>query len=198
MQEFLIGLSTNHAVWVYVFIVVFSFIEGPVLAMVFGVIIKLGYFDFPTVYIALMTGDLLGDIFWYYVGFFYGQRFINKFGKYFSITEQNVEKAKEVFHKHKHKILFVSKITNGFGIGLAILLTAGMAKLPFKKYLAVNAVGQIIWTGLLISIGYFFGNLYIQINDLAGRFFITIVLIILIVAFYRYVKYLQIKAQSLL
>lgn len=198
MQEFLIGLSTNHAIWIYIFIVVFSFIEGPVLAMVFGVIIKLGYFDFPTVYLALMTGDLLGDIFWYYIGLYYGQRFINKFGKYFRITEEGVEKAKEVFHKNKHKILFISKITNGFGLGLAILLAAGMTKLPFKKYLAVNAMGQIIWTGLLISIGYFFGNLYIKINDIAGRFFITLVLVIIVIAFYRYVKYLQIKAQSLL
>ena len=198
MQEWLISLSTTHAIWVYVFIVFFAFAEGPFLSMVFGVIIKLGYFSVLPVYVALMLGDLMGDSFWYYIGYFYGHRFIIRFGKYFNITEQNIEKVKEIFHKHKHPILFISKITNGFGFGLAVLITAGMAKLPFKKYLAVNALGQFIWTGLLISVGYFFGNLYIKINDLAGRFFITAILIVGIVAFLKYKKYLQNKAQSLM
>ena len=81
MQEWLISLSTYHAAWVYIFIVIFAFAEGPYLSMVFGVIVKLGYFSFLPVYSALMIGDLLGDTFWYYMGFFYGQAFIGKFGK---------------------------------------------------------------------------------------------------------------------
>ena len=82
MQEWLINLSTNHTIWVYIFIVFFAFAEGPFLSMVFGVIIKLGYFSVLPVYIALMAGDILGDTFWYYIGFFYGHRFIGRFGKY--------------------------------------------------------------------------------------------------------------------
>lgn len=166
--------------------------------MAFGVIIKLGYFGFLPVYAALMAGDVLGDTFWYYVGYFYGHKFIIRFGKYFNITELNVEKVKDLFHKHKHPILFISKITNGFGFGLAVLITSGMAKIPFGKYLAVNVLGQFVWTGLLIGIGYFFGNLYIQINNIAGRFFLFAILALLFVAFLRYKKYLENKALSLL
>jgi len=193
MQEWLINLSANHTILVYVFIVAFSFADGPFLSLVFGVLIKLGYFSLLPVYIALMVGDLLGDTFWYYVGFFFGHRFIRKFGKYFNITEESVEKVKNIFHKHKHPILFVSKITNGFGFALATLMTAGMVKLPFGKYLAVNAFGQLVWTGFLISVGYFFGNLYLTVDAIIGKMFIVALFIVLVVAFVRYMKYIQNK-----
>jgi membrane protein DedA with SNARE-associated domain len=181
MQEWLISLSINHTVWVYVFIVFFAFAEGPILSMVFGIIIKLGYFDFMSVYVALMVGDLIGDIFWYCIGFYYGHSFIKKFGKYFSVTEQSLERAKSIFHKHKHPILFISKITNGFGFALATLIAAGMVKLPFKKYLAVNIAGQFIWTGLLISTGYFLGDFYLKVDTIFSRIMFVFVIVILFI-----------------
>jgi len=197
MQDWLISLSTNHIIWVYIFIILLACAEGPFLSMIFGVLIKLGYFSFLPVYIALMVGDLLGDVFWYYLGFFYGHRFIIRFGKYFNITEQNVESVTKIFHKHRHPILFISKITNGFGFALATLMTAGMVKLPFSKYLTVNALGQLIWTGFLISVGYFFGNFYLAVNAVIGKMLVIALFIVLFVAFIRYMQYLQNKIKNL-
>ena len=196
MQEWLINLSTNHTALVYIFIVLFAFAEGPFLSMVFGVVIRMGYFSIFPVYLALMAGDLIGDVFWYYIGFFYGYGFIRRFGKYFNITEQDIEKVKIIFHKYKHPILFISKITNGFGFALATLMTAGMVKISFRKYIAVNVIGQFIWTGILMSIGYFFGNLYLKVNAIAGKIFIVAIFAILIIAFMRYKKYLENKLKD--
>ena len=197
MQEWLISLSTHHIIWVYIFVVIFACAEGPFISMIFGVLIKLGYFSFVPVYVALMAGDLLGDTFWYYLGYFYGHRFIKRFGKYFNITEQSIEKVTRIFHKHKHPILFISKITNGFGFALATLMTAGMVKLPFQKYLAVNLLGQLLWTAFLISVGYFFGNLYLAVDAVIGKMFIIAVFITLFIAFVRYMQYLQNKIKNL-
>jgi len=196
-QGWLISLSTHYTVWVYIFIVLFAFAEGPFLSMVFGVIIRLGYFGIVPVYLALMAGDLIGDVFWYYLGHFYGHSFIRKFGKYFNVNEQSVEKVKIIFHKHKHPILFISKITNGFGFALATLMTAGMVKIPFRRYIAINILGQFIWTGLLMSIGYFFGNFYLAVNAIFGKIFIIGIFIILLIALMRYQKYLQNKIKNL-
>src|SRR5689334_14624202 len=115
MKELLINLSANHAAWVYALIVLIAFIDGPYISLILGALIKLNYFSFLPIYFALMAGDLIGDVLWYHIGFYYGHSFIKKFGKYFNVTEQNIEKVKEIFHKHKHPILFISKITNGFG-----------------------------------------------------------------------------------
>lgn len=196
MQEWLINMSVNHTVWVYIFVVFFAFAEGPFLSMIFGVLIKLSYFSFTPIYLALMLGDLIGDIFWYGIGYYYGYRFIKRFGKYFNITEGNIERIKVIFHKHKDPILFISKITNGFGFALATLMTAGMAKIPFRRYLAINVIGQLVWTGLLIGTGYFFGNLYLQINTITGRFFIIVLFVLCFSAFLRYKKHLEDKVQE--
>jgi membrane protein DedA with SNARE-associated domain len=71
----------------------------------------------------------------------------------------------------------------GLGLPQVVLLVAGMSKISFKKYIGSLFLGQIIFTGVLISIGYFFGNLYetigkdFRIFSLIG-FFILFALII--------------------
>jgi len=193
MKELLINLSTNHAAWIYAIIVFLAFAEGPYISLILGVLIKLNYFDFIPIYFSLMVGDLIGDVLWYHIGFFYGHRFIKKFGKYFNVTEQSIEKIKEIFHKHKHPILFISKITNGFGFAIATLMTSGMVRLPFARYISINIAGQFIWTALLLGTGYFFGNLYTQISTIAGRVFIVVVFIVIFMAIMRFKKYLENK-----
>lgn len=191
MQEWLIQLSQNHSYIVYAIIIILACAEGPILSMIFGVLIKLGYFGFIPVYIALMLGDVIGDSGWYYVGRRYGHGFIKRFGKYFSVTEGGVEKMTKIFHTYKHPILFVSKISNGFGFSLVTLITAGMVKIPFGKYLFTNLLGQFVWSGILLGVGYFFSNLYIQVDTWMSRVGIIALFVALVVLFVGFTKYLK-------
>ena len=197
MQQWLISIATNHDFLVYLIVVILSCLEGPFLSLLAGVLLNVGYFSFFPLYFALMLGDLIGDVVWYYIGHHFGHRFIKRFGKYFHITEEGITKMTEVFHKHKYPILFISKATNGFGFALATLVTAGMIKIPFGKYLTINVVGQFVWTGFLLTVGYFFGNWYIRVNNILGRMFIVGIFAIIFVAFMRYKKYLQTRANKL-
>lgn len=193
MQEWLIHFASAHHYIIYIIVIILAGIEGPILSMIFGVLIKLGYFTFWPAYISLMLGDLLGDTIWYNVGRRYGHGFIKRFGKYVSVTEESVEKVTDVFHRHKYKILFISKISNGLGLSMVTLLTAGMIKIPFLRYLLTNLTGQFIWSGILIGVGYFFSNLYIQVDTWMGRVSIIVSFLVLIWAFFGYKKYLKNK-----
>ena len=130
-----------------------------------GFLLRLGYFEFLPLYLTLMAGDLTADVIWYAVGYHWGAPFIRRFGKFLNVTERAVAKLEEMFHKHHDKILLVSKITMGFGFATVTLFTAGLAKVPFRRYLAFNAAGQFVWTALLVFLGYAFGNLYVKINE---------------------------------
>ena len=187
LQQWLIDLATHQAVVVYTGIVILACFEGPILSVLLGVLLRLGYFNLPLAYVSLMMGDLIGDVAWYYIGYRYGHKFIAKYGTYFSVTEARVEKAKDIFRKHQHKVLFISKITTGFGFAIVTLVTAGMARVPFFAYLSTNIAGQFIWTGILLAIGYFFGNLYVTFNNVFGRISVTagIIFFILIALGYR-------------
>jgi membrane protein DedA with SNARE-associated domain len=131
-----------------------------------------------------MAGDLTGDIFWYFVGRLGGRPLIEKYGHFVDLDEENVERAQDFFQDHQVKILFISKITMGFGFALATLVAAGMAKVPFKKYFMINLIGQFIWTGILIGAGYFLGNFYDWVDkSLRWAFIISLIVIAGLVIF---------------
>jgi membrane-associated protein len=197
MQEFLISLSSDHSYIVYALIIILACAEGPILSMIFGVLIKLGFFSFLPIYVALMVGDLLGDVIWYYIGRRWGHRFVARFGKYFSVTEAGIARVTAIFHRYKHRILFLSKISNGLGFAIVTLITAGLSRIPFWKYLTTNLIGQFVWTGILLAIGYFFGNLYQQVDTWFGRASVAALFVVVFFAFMGYKKYLRVKAEGL-
>jgi membrane protein DedA with SNARE-associated domain len=175
----------------YVLIIPITVIEGPIVMVLCGFLLRFGTFDLIPLYVILIISDLVGDIGWYCVGRFWGLSFIKRFGKFFSITEKTLEKATALFHKHHNKILFISKITMGFGFALVTLITAGMAKVPFKKYLAFNVAGQFVWTAALLGIGYSFGNIYTSIDKGFRDVALVALIIIALAIVYGFGKYIS-------
>ena len=197
IADWIVTFGTTHDYLVYIVIAIIACAEGPWISLILGVVLRLGFLYFWPIYIALIVGDLVGDVIWYYVGRRYGHSFISKHGHRFNITEAGVERLTRLFHKHKHVVLFLSKISNGMGFALVTLMTAGMVKIPFGRYIIVNAVGQLVWTGFLIGTGFFFSSLYITVDNVLGKISITAVIVILLFLAYRYYKYLKNKAVNL-
>lgn len=144
---------------------VLSFLEGPVTMSAAGFLLKLGYFSVFPVYAAVLLGDLAGDMAWYAAGYFGGHIFIRRFGSYFGLTEEVATKLAARFRKHERNILLISKLTMGFGFAVATLFTAGMSKVPFRKFVWLNFLGGLIWTAGLMSLGYVFGNIYQRVSE---------------------------------
>ncbi len=157
----------------YPALVVLSFFEGPYIMMLSGLLIKLGVLMLIPAFIALSIGDLIADVVWYYVGYYFGNQFVHRFGKFFDITTESIESMKRLFLNHKKKILLGSKVTAGFGLSLATLVTAGMVRAPFGEYMLLNLFGQFVWTAVMLSVGYLFGNLYLVIDNVLGKIFIV-------------------------
>jgi membrane protein DedA with SNARE-associated domain len=189
MEAWLLNFANSHQVLIYVAIVVVACIEGPILSILFGALIKIGAFPFWPVYFALMGGDLLGDVGWYYIGRYFAANFVKRFGKYFSLTEANIEKMTRIFNKYHEKILIVSKLTSGFGLAVVTLMVAGMVRIPFLKYITINFLGQFFWTGFLLAVGYFLGNLYTQVSSVFSKISIGVIFILILVVINGYRKY---------
>ncbi|MCC2630537.1 MAG: alkaline phosphatase [Candidatus Paceibacter sp.] len=147
----------------YIVLVPGAIIEGPVLSMLCGLLIRIGVLDLAPTYVLLMAGDLIGDTLWYWAGFHWGKKLVSKFGKYISLTEKNLEIVGRLYHKYHNSIIIISKLCMGLGFPGAVLATAGIVKIPFKKFILLNTVGQVIWTGGLLAIGYYLGDTYLKI-----------------------------------
>jgi membrane protein DedA with SNARE-associated domain len=179
----------------YFLVFLFSIIEGPVVMTFSGFLWRNDYFNFLPLYLALMAGDLTADVLWYSVGYFGGIKFIEKYGKFFNISEEKVLKFKNSFHNHQTKILFWSKITMGFGFALVVLIAAGISKIPFKKYITINFLGQIIWTLFLMFLGYFFGSIYLIIDKGLKIGFIVFMVLFVMFLMYGFNKYMQSRSK---
>ena len=193
LQEYTVQLILHSR---YIIIFLLTIIEGPLIMMVSGFLLRLGYLDFLPTYACLMAGDLVGDIAWYSVGYYLGTPFIRKFGKFFSVNEEQIEIVRRIFHKRKNSILFISKITMGFGFALVTLITAGLVHIPFKRYFTINFFGQFIWTAILIYVGYAFGHVYAQVNDAIGKIFIAGLLLLFFLALIGFGRYLRAKMSN--
>lgn len=161
----------------YLLIFIGTIMEGPVLTAAVGFLIKLGYFDPVPAYFILVTGDLTSDVGYYAIGYFGLYRFISRF---LYIGEELKMRISEAFRRHYAKVLFFSKITMGLGFAVAILITAGSLKIPLKKFIAINSLGGLIWTGVVLILGYSFGNAYLMVAKGQRIFFLVAVVVFFI------------------
>lgn len=173
-----------------------AIVEGPVLMMISGFLVHLGFFSFWPIFFLTSAGDLTGDIIWYKIGEHGARRLIQKYGRFISLTEDNIERAEQFFRQHQTKILFISKITMGFGFALATLVAAGAMKVPFKKYMMTNILGQFIWTGFLMGIGYFLGNLYTLVDKGFRWAFLGAMIVIVGFAAYGFSRFMRKRFSS--
>ncbi len=172
----------------YVILLPIAIVEGPIITIICGFLCAQGQLELWIVYIIVILGDLIGDVVWYYIGYRYGYAFAKKWGERFGLTDQKIEQVKEKFHKHKHSILFLSKITNGLGLALVVLFTAGLSKIPFRRYMIINFTGQLVWSGILLVIGYEFGNALNKIDSIGGKITLGIGVAAAFVLIFVYIK----------
>lgn len=168
-------------------------VEGPLLMVACGFLYKMGVFDLFPLYMTLVMGDLVSDVGWYYIGYFFAKPFLQRFGKFFGFKEEHLEKVHELFHLYKNRILIISKVTIGFGMAILIILFAGMTKIKLKTFLLLNSIGETIMVGALLALGYFVGNLYTYLDK--GYRDITLfgTAVVIIAIIYRFSKYAKEK-----
>ena len=115
---------------------------------------------------AFLTG-LLGSVFCaiiiYYMGYFGGKAFVKKYGKYFFMKEEDIEKSDSWYQKYG---LLAALIGRNFPIIRTLIsLPIGIMRLSFTKFLLYTIIGSIPWTFAFVYFGYTLGNNWTIINE---------------------------------
>lgn len=166
------GIETLTALilhYKYAFIFVAAPFVGPIVTLLSGALLRLGTLELVPVLIALMLSELTADILWYALGARYGERFGLRYGKHFGITHERIQHVRRAYHRYHDSIILISKLTAGFGIAPAIFFTAGVARVPFNRYMLMNLIGQVIWTPVMLAVGYYLGEGYLRVDDALGK-----------------------------
>ena len=144
---------------------------------------------------AFLTG-LLGSVFCaiiiYYMGYFGGKAFVKKYGKYFFMKEEDIEKSDSWYQKYG---LLAALIGRNFPIIRTLIsLPIGIMRLSFTKFLIYTIIGSIPWTFAFVYFGYTLGNNWTIINEYVQKLKVPIkILIVLLIVSYLYKKITQLK-----
>jgi membrane protein DedA with SNARE-associated domain len=126
------------------------------------IMIPAGYLAYKgemNVYIVVLIGifgSVAGALFNYYLAMYFGRKFILKYGKYFFIKEETLDKLEAFFTKHGELSTFNGRLIPG--IRQLISLPAGLAKMNIAKFSFYSALGAGIWVIVLVSLGYLLGS----------------------------------------
>jgi len=183
-MEYLVLLLTKYG---YFILFPLAVIEGPIITVIGAFWASLGYLNVFIVYGVVIIGDLVGDVVFYAIGRWGGRKFLEKWGRYFGVSPDHVLHLEKQFEKYSGKTILFGKWTHF--VGLAILIVAGMAKMPFRKFIWLNFVSSLPKSLAFIIIGYYFGQAYQQIDKYFGYATLSMFfVIILLVAIYFFVK----------
>jgi len=135
----------------------------------------------------IMTSAILGSLVGAYVNYFIsmslGRAFILRYGKYFFISEETLQKLDSFFYTHGSISTFTGRLIPG--IRQLISIPAGMCKMDLKKFTLYTALGAGIWALILVLLGYFIGeNQELIHHYLKEITLITLVLVVLLIVWY--------------
>ena len=151
-----------------------------------GYLAYLGQMNIFLIWICGTLGSLFGALFNYYLAYFLGRPFIDKYGKYFFINKKNMEKADLFFEKHGGATTFFGRLIPG--VRQYISLPAGLTKMNVFKFSIYTTIGAGIWVAFLIALGYIIGVNYALVQQNILYITLGIIFIILLYILFLYLK----------
>ena len=103
-----------------------------------------------------IAGSLLGALFNYWIAVKFGRPFLLRWGKYFFVSPESIDKADEFFRKHGHVSTLVGRLLPV--IRQYISLPAGIARMPLKVFALYTSIGAGAWVVVLTFAGYLLGE----------------------------------------
>ena len=152
-----------------------------------GILASRGVFSFFGAFLIGLVGSVFCAIVIYFMGYFGGRPFIRKFGKFFFMKEEDIERSDSWFLRYG---MFGALIGRNFPIIRTLIsLPIGIMRMSFFKFLIFTIIGSIPWTFLFVYLGYALGNSWIYVSAKISWLKLPIkILLTFIVLFYFYKK----------
>ena len=173
LDKHLAAFLAQYGTWVYVllFVIVFCetgfivtpFLPGDSLLFVVGALAATGGLSIELVIVLLVTAALCGDNTNYWAGRWLGPRVFRWEDSMF-FNRKHLDRTHAFYEKHGGKTIVIARFMPF--VRTFAPFVAGVARMPYLRYLAFCVGGAVFWVVSLTMLGYFFGNLPIVKKNL--------------------------------
>jgi membrane-associated protein len=165
MDVHLNEIISNYGTWTYgiLFFVIFMetgfvvtpFLPGDSLLFAAGTFAALGSLNPIYLFLLLTVAAILGDTVNYSIGKYIGPRAFSGDIKF--LKQEHLDKTQEFYEKYGGKAIILARF-------IPIIRTfapfvAGIGTMKYRKFIAYNVIGGIVWVAVFTFLGYFFGNI---------------------------------------
>lgn len=182
--------------WAYVFIFVIAFFEsfiftgllipGTLMLVAMGFIASHGPINFLALFLITATAAILGDVLNYYLGKTKGAALIVAVSGKFKIKTDYLKIGEDFFKAHGNKSVFIGRFVAL--IRPFIPFIAGIFKMPVPIFIFWNVLSGLLWAGLYLTLGYFFGRALDSIVAWSGRAGIIIMILLVFAIITHFIK----------
>lgn len=101
-------------------------------------------------------GSLIGASANYALGRYVGKAFLLRYGRYLLINHKTYHDAERLFLRNANVATFVGRFIPG--VRHLISIPPGMFGMALLPFMLLTALGATLWCGVLVALGYFFGQ----------------------------------------
>jgi membrane-associated protein len=165
LDQHLSRVIADYGVWTHLilFLIIFAetglvvtpFLPGDSLLFAAGTFAALGDLDLWLLVVLLLGAAILGDTVNYWVGAWVGPRAFSGNVKF--LRKDYLDRTHAFYEKHGGKTVILARFVPI--IRTFAPFVAGVGAMSYPKFITYNIVGALLWVGLFVPAGYFFGNI---------------------------------------
>lgn len=132
-------------------------LPGETITIVGGFLAGSGELNYWIVLGTAIAGAVLGDNFGYWIGRTGGWPLLLRIGKFFNISEKQLEQARRQFIKNAPRAVFFGRFVTLLRIFAGPI--AGIAQMRYSHFLLCNFGGAALWATIMVTLSFFLGRL---------------------------------------
>ncbi len=136
--------------WNYLLLMVLIVIQGPISTLLGGAAAASGLLNPYGVLAVAVVGNLGADAFWYTMG---RASRLGSIGRWSRRSRALIRVLQNVLHENALQVLLMAKLS--IGMAVPAVIAAGLARIPWRRWFPIVMIGEILWTGMLLLVGYY-------------------------------------------
>jgi membrane protein DedA with SNARE-associated domain len=153
-------------------------IPGETAAILGGVDASQGHIHPALIAVIVVVAAIAGDSVGYEVGRHLGARVLR--GRFLAGRRRQVSAAQDLLARRGGSAVFLGRFVAFFRAVMPAL--AGTARMPYRRFVAFNAAGGLVWGVGCVVAGYLAGNSYQMVEHTVGRVAALAVLAVILLA----------------